>query len=459
MPRDNYEYEVKDAGGGDVATVIDQLGRAFEEFKSKNETELKELKAGIKAAPADLTKVEEALDKLQAAKDAIEAKAAAEQKRIDDLEKRLNRPGGLGTDAGKAEAELKSFQVLLKSHSAMYNRPAPAEVGADGYTAYKSAFNAFLRKGSHLLEPSEIKTLSVGSDPDGGYLVQADVTGRIQTRVYETSPIRQIASVQQISTDALEGINDLDEADDLVMLGETQAPGDGKTPKISKWRIPVWEGAVEPKATQQLIEDAAVDVEAWLARKTADKIARGQNRRFVTGSGSSEPRGFCSYPTVAAGDGSRPWGKLEHILSGASGDFSGENPADKLFDLIGAVKDAYLANARFVTRREVITKVRKFKESATGNYLWQPGLQQGQPQQLLSFPVTIAQDMPGLGAGSLSLGFGDFAEGYQIVDRLGLTVIRDNLTLKPYVKFYTRVRFGGGVLNFDAIKFLKFAAS
>lgn len=85
--------EIKLAGGDTLATVIDQLGRAFEEFKAKNEQELKEVKAGLKAAPADFGKVNEALDRLQAAKDAIEAKALAEQKRIDELEKRFNRPG------------------------------------------------------------------------------------------------------------------------------------------------------------------------------------------------------------------------------------------------------------------------------------------------------------------------------------------------------------------------------
>lgn len=444
MPLDNMEQ------------VIDQLGRAHADFKQKIEAELAEVKAGVKAAPADLKKVEDALDVLQSAKDALEAKHAAEQKRLDDLEKRFNRPGRGHNGGPSMEEELKSFNALAKSHSGIHNRPQPAEVSGDDYDRYRKGFNAFLRGGDRAIGDDERKAMMVGSDPDGGWLVQADITGRIAKRVYETSPIRQIASVQTISTDALEGVNDLDQAADMIMVNEVTAPSETGTPQIGKWRIPVWEGAVEPRATQQLLEDAAVDVEAWLAGKVADRIARGQNRRFVLGSGANEPRGFTKYPTAATSDDTRLWGTLEHVSTGVNGAFAASNPADSLLDLIGAFKDAYLQNARWVTRREVITAIRKFKASGTGEYLWQPGLQQGQPQQILGFPTTVAQDMPTLGAGSLSMAFGDFAEGYQIVDRLGITVIRDNLTSKPFVKFYTRVRFGGGVLNFEAIKFLRF---
>lgn len=452
-------YQIKSAeGGDDMASIIEGIGKAFEEFKTKHDTELKEIKAGLKAAPTDYAKVETALTTLQEAKDALEARSAAEKKRIDELEKRFNRPGAMSTDAGKAELELKQFNLELKAQYAAQNRPVPAEMAEDDYRAYKSGFNRYLRRGDLALSAEEHKTMSVGSDPNGGYFVQANTTGRIVRRVYELDPIRQIASVQSISTDALEGVIDNDEAGGLVMVGETAAPATTATPGVGKWRIPVFEGYVEPKATQQLLEDAAVDVEAWLAGKVADKIARGQGAKWLNGNGVSEPRGLTTYDTVAVGDGARPWNKLEHVLTGANGDFAAANPADILFDVIGAFKANYLQNARWLTRREVITKIRKFKETTTGNYLWQPGLQQGQPQSILQYPVTIAQSMPTLAPGSLSLGFGDFQEGYQIVDRLGLSTIRDNLTAKPFVKFYTRVRFGGGVLNYEAIKFVKFSA-
>lgn len=453
---DDFETRADDAGSGiDYGSLTSQLAQAFEDFKSKHDRELAEVKAGIKAAPADLSKVEDALTKLQTAKDAIDAKAAAQQKRIDDLEKRLNRPGAGGASNDNA-AEVKAFNLAVKSMAAQFGRQAPAELSDEDYVNYKAAFRSFLRSGQSWND-AERKALIVGSDPDGGILVPADTTGRIIERIYETSPVRQYASTQAISTDALEGIIDNDEAGAVVWVTEQDAPAETATPKLGKWRIPVWEGYVEPRATQQLLEDASVDIEAWLARKVADKIARGTNSVFVTGNGVGKARGFTDYTTAATADGSRAWGTLEHVATGVNGDFAASAPADKLFDLIGAFKDAHLARARWVTRREVITKVRKFKGATTGDYLWQPGLQAGQPQQLCGFPVTIDQDIPTLATGSKSMWFGDFAEAVQIVDRLGMRTLRDNLTSKPFVKFYTRFRTGAGVIQFDAIKCIQFS--
>jgi HK97 family phage major capsid protein len=82
----------------------------------------------------------------------------------------------------------------------------------------------------------------------------------------------------------------------------------------------------------------------------------------------------------------------------------------------------------------------------------------GTPETLLGYAVTRAEDMPALATNSLSLAFGDFAQAYQIVDRQGIRVLRDPYTSKPYVKFYTTKRVGGGVVNFEAIKLMKFAA-
>jgi HK97 family phage major capsid protein len=198
-----------------------------------------------------------------------------------------------------------------------------------------------------------------------------------------------------------------------------------------------------------------VDVESWLAMKVADKFARVEGAAFINGNGVGQPRGFASYTTAATADGSRAWGTLEHVVTGASGAFH-TTQADPLFTLIGAFKSAYLQNARWVTTREVIAAIRKFKTTTTAEYIWQPGLQQGQPQVILGYPVVIAQDMPALAANSLSMALGDFSEGYTVVDRQGIRTLRDPYTNKPYVVFYSTKRVGGAVVNFEAIKFIKF---
>ena len=50
---------------------------------------------------------------------------------------------------------------------------------------------------------------------------------------------------------------------------------------------------------------------------------------------------------------------------------------------------------------------------------------------------------------SISVLFGDFKSGYQIVDRQGIYTLRDPYSSKPYVEFYTTKRVGGDIINFE----------
>lgn len=443
----------------DIKSLIEEQGKAFDAFKKSHDEQVKELKAGVTdpVVAERMDKIEKSIDTAIEAKAKIEAALEAERKEREELEARINREGiKANTEAEAKEAlELKDFNITLRSVAAAKSqRFEPLTV--EQYGEYKAAFNSFMRKNERMLTGDEIKTLSVGSDPDGGYFVTPDMGGRIVRKVYETSPMRQVASQMTISTDALEGVEDLGEAG-AGYAGETSQGSDTTTPQVGKWSIPVYWIDTEPKTTQQLLDDAAVDVEAWLSGKVSDKFARFENAEFVAGA-TGKIRGFTSYDTAADTGSGVDWGKIGYVASGASGDFAASNPSDKLYDIVGALKDQYLGNARWMTRRSAITKVRKFKDS-TGNYLWQPALTAGQPETLLGYAIARAEDMPALAANSLSLAFGDFAQAYQIVDRQGVRVLRDPYTAKPYVKFYTTKRTGGGMVNFEAIKLMKFASS
>ena len=115
--------------------------------------------------------------------------------------------------------------------------------------------------------------------------------------------------------------------------------------------------------------------------------------------------------------------------------------------------------ASWLLPRAVADLIRKFKENTTQAYIWQPGLQAGTPATLLGHPVVLSEDMQTLAAGSYSAAFGNFEEGYTIVDRIGLRVLRDPYTAAPFVKFRCTKRTGGDVVNFEAIKLLKFSAT
>ena len=445
--------------------TIDQIGRAVEELKATQEREISELKKGgvtpeTKDALNKLNKRIDDLHDLKASAENLEAKFAAEKKHVDELEKRLGRMS-LGTPEAEATQTklLQRFAAELKSHAAMLSRPLPADPTAEDLKAYQSGFRNFLRKGDRGLAPDEVKAMTAGSDNEGGYLVTPDTSGRIVTRIFETSPLRAVANQITIGTKELEGIYDTDEATSGGWVSETGTRAATAAPTLGKYVIPVHEVFAMPEATQQLLDDSSIDVEAWLAEKVADKLTRVENKSFIDGTGVGQPRGFTTYTMAATADATRTWGQIEYLFTGAAGDFAASNPADKLFDLIQAFKAGYLDNAVFATTREVIAKIRKFKEATTNAYIWQPGLQKGQPEQLLGFNVMKFQDLPALSSNSFSLWLADWKQAYQIVDRQGFRVLRDPYTNKPYIRFYTTRRVGGQVIQFEAIKALKFFTS
>lgn len=202
-----------------------------------------------------------------------------------------------------------------------------------------------------------------------------------------------------------------------------------------------------------MLDDASIDLETWLVNKIADRIADVENQAFVSGNGNHKPKGFMDYPTVAVGQGQ--WGRLEEIKTGHDGVL---DDTDILIKTFHTLKPQYLKDAVWLMSRSAIASVRLLKDQQ-GQYLWQPGLMAGTTSTLLGHPVIICDDMPPLvqGTASKSIAFGNWQEGYQIVDRANITLLRDPYSAKPYVEFYVTKRVGGDVINFDAIKLINCA--
>lgn len=393
----------------EITDRVHTLGNAWEQFKQVNDQRLAEIERKGHADPLyhdQLGKINHALDNYK--------------HRIDQIETVFSRPAS---------------GMLTKAHS-----PYESE--------YKQAFCNYLRKGMDAgLEAIESKALSVGSDPDGGYLVTPTISSRIVSIVFESSPLRKIAATETISSDTLEMVEDRDEAN-AGWTSETGSVSDTDTPTVGKKSIPVHELYAQPKATQKLIDDSAIDIENWIAEKVADVFSRKENTAFISGSGVGQPRGILTYTAGAS------WGEIEQIESGSDGAVT----ADSLIELYYALKEEYATHANFLMNRSTLQSVRLLKESNTNQYLWQPGLMAGAPDTLLGVPVVQAADMPVPATDSLSVAVGDFSRAYQIVDRTGIRVLRDPFTEKPFVKFYTTKRTGGDVVNFEAIKLLKLSA-
>lgn len=364
----------------------------------------------------------------------------------------------------KLEAKQSSLETELAEVKTAFNRqPAGTseEKGNEAKQQLNKLFNQFARSKKsnqqnfhEFIEssdaPAEVKALSVGTDPDGGYLVMPEFGGIIQTRVYESSPIRQLASVVTINTDSYEFVLDNGEADG-EWVGETSSGSTETTPTLGKKSIVVHELAAKPKATQKMIDDGIIDAEGWLAGKVADVFARREATAFVTGTGVGRPRGILSY--AAGTDIAQE--QIEQVITGAASTLT----YDGLIDLQNALKEPYQSNAVFLYRRATnaaLLKIKDLEGRPVFNMTYDKNA--GLRPTLLGQTAYFASDMPVVSANALAMAYGDIKAAYQIVDRIGIRVLRDPYTAKPFVVFYTTKRVGGSVINHEALKLAKVTA-
>jgi len=390
---------------------------------------------------------------------AFDAFKDANDNRLAELERKASTDVVLEEKVNRINADVSRLQETLAGMKTAMKRPGAEKTFAPQASEHKNAFMRYVTKGVESdLHALEAKAMSVISDPDGGFAVPTELSDRIVTRQYDTTPMRQLATVMTVNTDALEMLRDTDDAT-AQWLAELDTRADTDPGQFGRVRISTFELHAQPKATQKLLDDANINVEEWIIGKIAGRFARRENNAFINGDGVTMPRGFATYPVAATADDSRSWGTFEYVASGAAGAFASSNPGDALISLMLKLRAGYLPKANWIMPRAVAEAIRKFKESTTNAYIWQPGLQAGAPATLLGYPVVLGEDMPAMASGSLSVAFGNFAEGYTIVDRVGLRILRDPYTSAPFVKFRCNKRVGGDVTNFEAIKFLKFSAS
>ncbi len=401
--------EIKSA---DLTGAFDDFMRTFEAYKDHNDTRLQQ----IERRSADALS---------------EEKMARLDRALDDARRVVD-------------------QVALKAQ-----RP---QLGGNTFRSasdrdHKAAFDSYMRKGdTAAINRLEAKALSGSSNPDGGYTVPVEIETSINHALRAISPIRAIAGNRQVSSTvyrkpfATTGFPS-------GWVGQTDARPQTATPQLAEMAFPTMELYAMPAATVPLLDDSAVNIDQWIADEVRITFAQQEGAAFITGAGVTTPKGFLTYPTVD--NASWSFGNLGTVKTGVAGAFPATNPFDKLIDLVHSLKAPYRANGTFVMNRATQSLVRKMKDT-TGDYLWQPSTSPGVAPTLMGYPVAEAEDMPDAATDSLSVAFGDFNRGYLVVDRIGIRMLRDPYSAKPYVLFYTTKRVGGGVQDFDAIKLLKF---
>ena len=411
----------------DIKGLLEKQGRAFEEFKGALAAEEK---ARTTESEAKTAKLNDELTRL--AKDIKSANDRAEA--AESAAARPNRGDG--------------------------TKSTPEEI------AYKAGFFDYLRKGNENgLRDLEQKALVTSNNADGGYTVRPELDTMIDRVARAVTVMRSLATVRTINGRSLKKITTKSGAAIGGWGNETTAPTETGTPALVELELTPGTLWAEPRTTQEFLEDSDQNVEQWLADEVGIAFNEQEEAAFITsttGTGVNRPRGFLLETPIA--NASYAWGSIGYIASGAAGAFatasSSVSPVDAFADLLHALKPVYRANGRWLMADATVATIRKFKDGS-GNLQWRPGVTVAEPyvELFLGKPIEYSDSMPVVASNSYSVAFADWKRAYTIVDRLGTQIIRDALTAKPYVKFYTRRRVGGAVTNFEAIKLMKMATS
>lgn len=384
----------------DVKATVEALNKAFADFKAEHTQHLNDVKKGQ-------------ADALQALKvDSINAHISELQSAVD-----------------AATTKMAAMEMGVTS-----GRPVKDK-------EYSDAFQAHMRKGD--VQAS----LNKGAATDGGYTVPIEWDRTITDKLIIVSPMRDLCSVQSVSGAGYSKLINL-RGTTSGWVGETDARTETNTPKLATQAYGWGELYANPSATQGMLDDSELNLENWLAGEVETEFSYQENKAFVSGDGTNKPRGLLTY--AAGGTNLHPLGGIALTPSGAVGGIT----SDAIMNLVYSLPSAFTNSARFAMNRNTQLAARKLKDGQ-GNYLWQPSMVAGQPATLAGYGLSEIPDMPDVATNALSIAFGDFKRAYKILDRIGVRVLRDPFTNKPYVSFYTTKRVGGGLENPECMKFLK----
>jgi len=423
----------------EIQTKLDEALKGIAQLQDADKNH-KATAEGLEKATKDITDALDAVRKLQTAEKTREDKIA-------NLEKMMC---GMGN---ASDSKSNKDELLAKSAFIQFLRKG----GKLDDETIKYTANGIIAKHYFGVADNDLgivkKDLQVQVDPDGGYFVRPELLDMMITRIFETSPVRQYAMSATTTTDAVEIIID-DNEPTGGWAGETQARTKTDTPQIGKKAIFVHEIYAAPQATQKMLDDAGFDIETWLQSKITSKFARIENTAFVSGDGNQKPRGFLTYPAWTT-PGVYERGKIEQRTGASTGIVSSDDFKNLQNDLI----EEYQSDARWYMNRKTFGDIVVLKDSVTGRYLLDPNsFKVGDTKILLGSEVIFMHDMPTVAANALAVVYGSMARSYMIVDRIGIRLIRDAFTNKPYAIFYTTKRVGGDVISYEGIKILKIKA-
>lgn len=420
----------------DVKALIDEGQKALAAVNEAVSDEKLEQRIKGAADPLIEAKFQKANAELDAKIEAWEADKKAREERDAKLEARIAKLAEMDEKGETGEnAKLKAAFVDY--------------VRSGDESSYKAAFAEL---------PAEQKALIARDDAQAGYLLAPDEVDANVTRIVsEFSPVRQFASVVNISSPAWKQNVNTGGSAATWEDADTDASSENANPSFREIRIPANALRAVYHASPDMLDDARVSIDQLFAQEMGIAIAELEGPAFVSGSGVGRPRGFLSYTNTVTGSYTGAWEQVEFHQTGAAGAFNGTNPDNVFIECEESLKAAYRANARYFFNKTTLAGIRKLRD-ADERSLFQWDASQGAAPTIHGKPYAIFEDMDNYSTDdAYAIAYGDLSRAYQIVDRAGLTVLRDPYSSKPQVEFFGRKRVGGGMKMFEALKLIRMA--
>lgn len=420
----------------EVKKHVEPVMTAFEEFKNANDERLKQIE---KKGAADVITEEKAarIDKVLAGYEDLNQKLVLATKKNAELDEQISNiesmiarvPGVKGKADVKALVRPWIMGVYRANTVGVVNLPdAERKALADVET--------------------QMKALNVGTDTAGGYLAPMEFVMEIIKGVTDISPVRSLVRVR---TTVNKGVQIPKRTGQFAArrnaeLG-TKTETEGLAYGLEEMVAPEIYALVD--ITNEMLEDSGVDIEAEVRAEAAEQFAVKEGSEFVSGTGVDMMQGILVNASVG-----------ENISGSAATIADADGQANGLLSMKFGVKSSYARNAVWLMNRTTMGSVRKLKD-AQKNYIWMPGVANGQPNTIDGDPYVEVPDMPNEGAGAYPIAYGDFRRGYTMVDRIVMEMLRDPYTQAAggKIRFIFRKRVGGKVTLAEAFRKLKCSAS
>lgn len=414
----------------------DELNTAYDDNQERMEAEREKADVVARMSKLEETRDEERFDRSSEVKQARQDRAGVltEEQRGLILQAWMRAANDLdllprheeACAIGKVNPHRKGFDAFRRSTSA--NRGL-----------------AMWHRNGRALQPDESRAMTVGTDSEGGYTVPEGFSGELERAMLAFGGPRQVCRIFSTPTG-----NDLpwptvdDTSNTGELLAESGSIGSSTDPTFGVVTFNAYKYSSKAVlVTQELLEDSAFNMGEILGSLLGERIGRITATQFTTGTGSSQPNGLATAATA-----------------GVTAASATAITADELIDLVHSLDPAYrgLSSVGFMAEDATIKAIRKLKDG-NSQYLWQPGLQSSEPDQILGYPYTVNQDVASIASSAISVLFAAF-EKYVIrdVSQVRFYRLEERYRDNDQTGFIMFSRHDGDAIQTGAIKKLTQAA-